>query len=37
MANGATRSQKRAVTRTASFARTLYTICTRTLLRIDPQ
>ena len=31
------RSPKRAVIRTASFARTLYTICTRTLPYIDPQ
>ena len=30
-------SAKRAVIRTASFARTLYTICTCTLLCIDPQ
>jgi hypothetical protein len=31
------RSAKRAVIRTASFARTLYTICTCTLPCIDPQ
>ena len=30
-------SAKRAVIRTASFARTLYTICTCTLPCIDPQ
>ena len=31
------RSRRRAVIRTASFARTLYTICTYTLPCIDPQ
>jgi hypothetical protein len=33
----ASRSRKRAVIRTASFARTLYTICTCTPPCIDPQ